>query len=100
MLNSKRFNFVFNLNNSEHAEAYRILSGKPNRSCSSFIIRAILDSEKNEGLKETIIEAVKEAVRGLNIQADAPLQLKNPPNGDSDEQEGIPEEVLSYLDKL
>lgn len=61
-MSKQRFNFVFDLENPGHARAYEILCAMPRRRQGEGIIQAILAANDAPCLRETVYEAVLDAL--------------------------------------
>ena len=86
-----RFNCRFNPQNPKHQKAWDVLINQPNGTRTDFVISAILAYEdKDERLKELIVSAVVEGLKGTHIHTE--------PQKNNDTT--IPNEVMGFLDSL
>lgn len=85
------FSFRPNMDNLEHRQAWEILQSVPEGQKNQFVVSAILKSKEGECLEQIVRQAVREEIRNA-----APLQKQEA----GKEQEGIPEQMLGFLEQL
>ena len=84
------FSFRPNMENPEHQRAWKVLESVPNRQKNAFLVRAILQLDSQEELRQLIRESVRE---GLNRDE---MQRIEAPSREDD----IPDQMLSFLEGL
>lgn len=85
------FSFRPNMDNPEHRQAWEILQSVPEGQKNQFVVSVILKSKEGECLERIVRQAVREEMRNA-----APLQKQEARK----EQEGIPEQMLGFLEQL
>ena len=83
-----RFSFRPNLQDEEHRLAWDTLQAVPEGRRSAFLVRAILQSVRQETLEDTLRRVLREERQTVSSQ---PVQQP---------QETIPEQMLGFLDSL
>lgn len=89
-MNRPVYSFRPDLQQRDHRRAWEILKGVPKGQKNAFLVRAILQADNRETLRELIRESVQEVLRNgaLTYQ-----EAKEP---DMD----IPDQMLSFLENL
>ena len=77
-----------NLQNEDHRQAWALLQAVPEGQKSAFLVRAILETERQEKLKNTLRRILREELQAVPSQ---PVQQP---------EEAIPPEMLGFLNTL
>ena len=77
-----------NLQNEDHRRAWALLQAVPEGQKSAFLVRAILETERQEKLKNTLRRILREELQAVPSQ---PVQQP---------EEAIPQEMLGFLNTL
>ena len=83
-----RFSFRPNLQNDDHRKAWEILQSVPEGQKSAFLVKAILDSARQDALESTLRRILREELQAVPSQ---PVQQL---------EEAIPPEMLGFLNTL
>ena len=77
-----------NLQNEDHRQAWALLQAVPEGQKSAFLVRAILETERQEKLENTLRRILREELQAVPSQ---PVQQP---------EETIPPEMLGFLNTL
>ena len=77
-----------NLQNEDHRQAWALLQAVPEGQKSAFLVRAILETERQEKLKNTLRRILREELQAVPSQ---PVQQP---------EEAIPPEMIGFLNTL
>ena len=83
-----RFSFRPNLQNEEHRRAWAALQAVPEGQRSAFLVRAILQSVRQEALEDSLRRVLREERQAVPSQP-----FKQP-------EEAVPQEMLGFLSSL
>lgn len=87
-MNRPYFLFRPNMQNEDHRRAWQLLQEVPEGQKSAFIVRAILQMDRAEGLESLLRRVLKEELRALPVGA-ASVQEQDLPAG-----------MMGFLDAL
>ncbi len=90
----KRHSLTFNLEDERHLEADRIISEKPLKQRSGYIIDCVLKAKSEENLKAMVKEAVLEAIDERGGISVSPTIKEQPVPG------RIPDHMMDFLNSL
>ena len=77
-----------NLQNEDHRRAWALLQAVPEGQKSAFLVRAILETERQEKLENTLRRILREELQAVPSQ---PVQQP---------EEAIPQEMIGFLNTL
>ena len=77
-----------NLQNEDHRRAWALLQAVPEGQKSAFLVRAILETERQEKLENTLRRTLREELQAVPSQ---PVQQP---------EEAIPQEMIGFLNTL
>ncbi len=77
-----------NLQNEDHRQAWALLQAVPEGQKSAFLVRAILETERQEKLENTLRRILREELQAVPSQ---PVQQP---------EEAIPQEMIGFLNTL
>ena len=77
-----------NLQNEDHRQAWALLQAVPEGQKSAFLVRAILETERQEKLENTLRRTLREELQAVPSQ---PVQQP---------EEAIPQEMIGFLNTL
>ena len=77
-----------NLRNEDHRRAWAILQTVPEGQKSTFLVQAILESERKDVLEATLRRILREELKALLSQPEVP------------QEESIPEQMMGFLGSL
>ena len=83
-----RFSFRPNLQNEDHRKAWDILQTVPEGQKSTFLVRAILETEQQRKLEATLRRVLREELKAVPSQS-----IQQP-------EEAIPQEMMGFLGSL
>jgi len=85
----KRPKFMFrpNLQNADHRRAWELLQAVPSGQKSAFLVQAILQSQRQQDLENTLRRVLREE------QPSGPYRQEKP-------DESLPTEMMGFLDSL
>ena len=91
------FMFRPNLRNAEHRKAWEVLQNVPEGQKSAFLVKAILDSARQDTLESTLRRILRE-----ELKSSSTLPCRALPAGESTQAPGetIPQEMMGFLDSL
>ena len=87
-MNRPLFMFRPNLQNEDHRQAWALLQAVPEGQKSAFLVRAILETERQEKLENTLRRILREELQAVPSQ---PVQQP---------EEAIPQEMIGFLNTL
>ena len=82
------FMFRPNLQNEEHRRAWALLQAVPDGQKSAFLVKAILDSARQDALESALRRVLREELKAVPSQP-VPQQ-----------EEAIPQEMMGFLGSL
>ena len=77
-----------NLQNEDHRQAWALLQAVPEGQKSAFLVRVILETERQEKLENTLRRILREELQAVPSQ---PVQQP---------EEAIPQEMIGFLNTL
>ena len=87
-MNRPLFMFRPNLRNEDHHRAWAILQTVPEGQKSTFLVQAILESERKDVLEATLRRILREELKALLSQPEV------------QQEESIPEQMMGFLGSL
>lgn len=87
-MNRPLFMFRPNLRNEDHRRAWAILQTVPEGQKSTFLVQAILESERKDVLEATLRRILREELKALLSQPEV------------QQEESIPEQMMGFLGSL
>lgn len=87
-MNRPLFMFRLNLRNEDHRRAWAILQTVPEGQKSTFLVQAILESERKDVLEATLRRILREELKALLSQPEV------------QQEESIPEQMMGFLGSL
>lgn len=87
-MNRSLFMFRPNLRNEDHRRAWAILQTVPEGQKSTFLVQAILESERKDVLEATLRRILREELKALLSQPEV------------QQEESIPEQMMGFLGSL
>ena len=83
-----RYSFRPSLQNADHRQAWALLQAVPEGGKSAFLMKAILDSARQETLEATLRRVLREELKTVPSQP-----VRQP-------EEAIPQEMMGFLGSL
>lgn len=87
-MNRPLFMFRPNLRNEDHRRAWAILQTVPEGQKGTFLVQAILESERKDVLEATLRRILREELKALLSQPEV------------QQEESIPEQMMGFLGSL
>lgn len=87
-MNRPRFSFRPNLQNEDHCKAWAVLQAVPERQRNAFLVRAILQSDRQKNLEDALRQIFREELSTVSFQTKQPAE------------DAIPQEMLGFLGSL
>ena len=82
-----------NLQNEDHRQAWALLQAVPEGQKSAFLVKAILNSARQDALESTLRRILREELQAVPSQPAQPQPVRQP-------EETFPPEMLGFLNTL
>lgn len=89
-MNRPRFAFRPNLQNEDHRRAWEALTAVPEGQRNAFLVRAILQSVREDAMEEILRRVIREELGTAPLSPSQPVEAK----------EEIPEDMLCFIGSL